>query len=304
MRRRSQRCLLSTGKNHSQLECTIQISRTILKLVLVSDIQSYSINHILGCNITWNHCHSAKWPLLSQIHRLLCTHFQSAILLTQAINLGQWNIKEVQQTPEGESQKVKLKVRVNLHGIITVASASLVEKKQDGPQVENVEMENSNENQVPQETSMETNGASQEQQNGPENQEVRDDDGKGEPQQRQSWTQRVGQWLIGVRVPSASVQPSSDVCCQTCKIQNTFALSQQFQIEYCKGNKHHIFASSPSSQRGPICTASQKASIAALKIFSCVLCLSLCPRMIITLGLKYFTATFFMFVFWVLFNTN
>lgn len=94
---------------------------------------------------------------------------------------------------------------MNIHGIITVASASLVEKKQDGSQSENVEMENSNENQSVQETPMETNGASQEQ-NGPENQEVRDDDMKGEPLQRQSWTQRVGQWFTGVRVPSACVQ--------------------------------------------------------------------------------------------------
>lgn len=102
---------------------------------------------------------------------------------------------------------------MNLHGIISVASASLVEKKPDGSQVENVEMENSNENQVPQEASMETNGASQEQPIGPENQEVRDDNMNGEPQQRQSWTQRVGQLFFGVRVPSASVQPSCDVCC-------------------------------------------------------------------------------------------
>ncbi|KOB75531.1 Uncharacterized protein OBRU01_07242 [Operophtera brumata] len=110
--------------------------------------------------------------------------------------IGQWHIKEVQPTPEGESQKVKLKVRVNIHGIITVASASLVEKKTDGSQSENVEMENSNESQGAQETPMETNGASQEQ-NGPENQEVRDDDMKGEQLQRQSWTQRVGQWFTG-----------------------------------------------------------------------------------------------------------
>ncbi|XP_045492631.1 97 kDa heat shock protein isoform X1 [Colias croceus] len=114
--------------------------------------------------------------------------------------IGQWNVKDVQPTPEGESQKVKLKVRVNIHGIITVASASLVEKKQDAQQSDNVEMENSNENvqnnQTAQETPMDTNG-SQEQQNGPENQEVREDEMKGEPQQKQSWTQRVGQWFSG-----------------------------------------------------------------------------------------------------------
>lgn len=118
--------------------------------------------------------------------------------------IGQWNIKDVQPTAEGESQKVKLKVRVNIHGIMTVASASLVEKKQDSSQTENVEMENTNDNAQNNQDAMETNGSSQEQQqNGPDNQEVREDDMKGEPQQKQSWTQRVGQWFSGVCVGSA-----------------------------------------------------------------------------------------------------
>lgn len=129
----------------------------------------------------------------------------SSILNHYFATIGQWHIRDVQPTPEGESQKVKLKVRVNIHGIITVASASLVEKKADS-QNENIEMENSNENNQGQDQPMETNGGSQEQQNGPENQEVRDDDMKGEPQQKQSWTQRVGQWFAGVRVGSACVQ--------------------------------------------------------------------------------------------------
>lgn len=118
----------------------------------------------------------------------------------------------MQPTPEGESQKVKLKVRVNIHGIVTVASASLVEKKQDNSTNESIEMENANEVNN-QEAPMDTNGVNQDQQNqqnGPENQEVREDDMKGEPQQKQSWTQRVGQWFSGVRVGSACVDRS---CC-------------------------------------------------------------------------------------------
>lgn len=119
--------------------------------------------------------------------------------------LGEWQIRDVQPTAEGESQKVKVKVRVNIHGIITVASASLVEKKQDA-QNESIEMENANDNAQGQDAAMDTNGSSQDQQNGPENQEVRDDEMKGEPQQKQSWTQKVGSWFSGVRVGSACVQ--------------------------------------------------------------------------------------------------
>lgn len=87
--------------------------------------------------------------------------------------IGQWNIRDVQPTAEGESQKVKLKVRVNIHGIVTVASASLVEKKQDAAQTENVEMENSNE--ASQDAPADSNG---QEPNGPDSQEDQNDDKK------------------------------------------------------------------------------------------------------------------------------
>lgn len=93
---------------------------------------------------------------------------------------------------------------MNIHGIITVASASLVEKKQDA-QNESIEMENTTDNGQGQDAAMDTNGANVDQQNGPENQEVRDDEMKGEPQQKQSWTQKVGSWFSGVRVGRACV---------------------------------------------------------------------------------------------------
>ncbi|XP_049865586.1 heat shock 70 kDa protein 4 isoform X2 [Pectinophora gossypiella] len=92
--------------------------------------------------------------------------------------IGQWHIRDIQPTADGECQKVKLKVRVNIHGIITVASASLVEKKQESAQSQNdnVDMENSNENgQNSQEAPMETNGTQEQQPNGPDNQEESDD---------------------------------------------------------------------------------------------------------------------------------
>ncbi|CAB3224942.1 unnamed protein product [Arctia plantaginis] len=97
--------------------------------------------------------------------------------------IGQWQIKDVQPTSEGESQKVKLKVRVNIHGIITVASASLVEKKQDA-QNESIEMENTHDNAQGQEAAMDTNGANVDQQNGPENQEEHNDDKKDKTKEK------------------------------------------------------------------------------------------------------------------------
>ncbi len=41
----------------------------------------------------------------------------------------------------GESSKVKVKVRVNIHGVFNVSSASMVEKKQDEGQQEEEPME-------------------------------------------------------------------------------------------------------------------------------------------------------------------
>lgn len=86
---------------------------------------------------------------------------------------------------------------------MTVASASLVEKKQDAAQSENVEMENSNE------ASQDAPADGAQEANGPDCQEVRDDDMHAE-QQRQSWTQRVGHWFSGVCVGSVVRR---GVCC-------------------------------------------------------------------------------------------
>nr|UNE55961.1 heat shock 70 kDa protein cognate 4 [Paroster macrosturtensis] len=51
--------------------------------------------------------------------------------------IGQWLVKDIKPTPDGESQKIKVKVRINIHGLFNVASASLYERKdtleEDGP---------------------------------------------------------------------------------------------------------------------------------------------------------------------------
>nr|CAI5825830.1 unnamed protein product [Callosobruchus analis] len=44
--------------------------------------------------------------------------------------LGKWVIKDIRPNAEGKPQKVKVKVRVNLHGIMTISSASLFEAKE------------------------------------------------------------------------------------------------------------------------------------------------------------------------------
>ncbi|XP_048382748.2 heat shock 70 kDa protein 4L-like [Stegostoma tigrinum] len=56
--------------------------------------------------------------------------------------IGRFTIQNVIPQNDGENSKVKVKVRVNIHGIFNVSSASLIEKqKPDGSQVEDVPME-------------------------------------------------------------------------------------------------------------------------------------------------------------------
>jgi heat shock protein len=54
--------------------------------------------------------------------------------------IGRWHIKDVKPNANGESQEVKIKVRVNNHGILLISSATMVEKKE-------LENENPNNNE-------------------------------------------------------------------------------------------------------------------------------------------------------------
>lgn len=42
-------------------------------------------------------------------------------------NLGRWHVKNIK--PTGEPQEVKIKVRININGVILVTGANLVDKK-------------------------------------------------------------------------------------------------------------------------------------------------------------------------------
>ncbi|VVC98650.1 heat shock 70 kDa protein 4L isoform X3 [Leptidea sinapis] len=164
------------------LQCAMLSPAVRVREFSVTDVQPY------GVRLAWDQdgdmevfpaFHAAPFSKMLTFYRkepFSVSAFYSEQVPYPDSFIGQWYIKDVQPTPEGESQKVKLKVRVNIHGIITVASASLVEKKQEVGQSEGVEMENANENapnQKCQEQPMDTNGT-QEQQNGPENQEEDD----------------------------------------------------------------------------------------------------------------------------------
>ncbi|XP_037797757.1 97 kDa heat shock protein-like [Penaeus monodon] len=61
--------------------------------------------------------------------------------------IGNYTIQKIAPGPEGECQKVKVKVRVNLHGLFTIASATLTEKKEAVEEpAENMETEEKQKN--------------------------------------------------------------------------------------------------------------------------------------------------------------
>ncbi|XP_070553175.1 heat shock 70 kDa protein 4-like [Ptychodera flava] len=50
--------------------------------------------------------------------------------------IGRFTINKVTPNPQGESSKVKVKIRVNIHGVLTLPSASMVEKLPEQPEGE------------------------------------------------------------------------------------------------------------------------------------------------------------------------
>lgn len=60
-------------------------------------------------------------------------------------HVGQYVIQKVVPQASGESSKVKVKVRVNIHGIFSVSSASLVELQKSEEEEESMDTEQSTE---------------------------------------------------------------------------------------------------------------------------------------------------------------
>lgn len=140
------------------LQCAIMSPAVRVREFGVTDIQNYSVK------VSWDgegggqHGEMEVFPVFhpAPFSRLLTLHrrepFNMVISYGQQVPypdpiIGRWYIKDVKPNDKGESQEVKVKVRINPHGIVLISSASLVEKK------EAVESENANEEQQQQQSS-------------------------------------------------------------------------------------------------------------------------------------------------------
>lgn len=122
------------------LQCAILSPAVRVRDFLVTDVQPYAVR------LAWDAAqgedgdmevfpanHPAPFSKMLSFYRkepfAVRAYYSDHVPFPDQI-IGQWFIKDIAPTTEGESQKIKLKVRVNIHGIITIASASLVEKRE------------------------------------------------------------------------------------------------------------------------------------------------------------------------------
>ncbi|XP_012287319.1 97 kDa heat shock protein isoform X2 [Orussus abietinus] len=123
------------------LQCAMLSPAVRVREFSVTDIQPYPVK------LTWNpiqgedgemeifgHNHPVPFSKMLTFYRsepfTLAASYITPPSHCPTSHIGTFVIKNVKSTPEGEASKVKVKVRVNLNGILTVASASLVEKRE------------------------------------------------------------------------------------------------------------------------------------------------------------------------------
>ncbi|XP_075164308.1 heat shock protein 70Cb isoform X2 [Haematobia irritans] len=123
------------------LQCAIMSPAVRVREFGVTDIQNYAVK------VTWEGEGSAAgggievFPVFhaAPFSRLLTLNrkepFTMTVQYAQPIPypdpiIGRWTIKDVKPNEKGDYSEVKVKVRINHHGIVLISSASLVDKKE------------------------------------------------------------------------------------------------------------------------------------------------------------------------------
>ncbi|XP_018786099.1 PREDICTED: heat shock 70 kDa protein 4 isoform X2 [Bactrocera latifrons] len=124
------------------LQCAIMSPAVRVREFGVTDIQNYAVK------VSWDGegsqaggeievfpaFHSAPFSRLLTLNRK--DPFSMTVQYAQSIPfpdpvIGKWFIKDVKPNERGEHQEVKVKVRINHHGLVLISSASLVDKKEE-----------------------------------------------------------------------------------------------------------------------------------------------------------------------------
>ncbi|XP_013782730.1 heat shock 70 kDa protein 4-like [Limulus polyphemus] len=135
------------------LQCAMLSPTFKVREFSITDIQPYPIK------ITWDASvkEDGEMEVFPKFHQVpfskMLTFFRTDVFTLQAFyvdsanipypdsHIGKFTIQRVTSSSDGESAKIKVKVRVNIHGIFSVCSASMLEK-QTMEENEQNEMEN------------------------------------------------------------------------------------------------------------------------------------------------------------------
>nr|AXU24967.1 heat shock protein 70-1 [Tytthus chinensis] len=121
------------------LQCAILSPAVRVRDFSVTDLQSYPIKLVWDTTLK----EDGELEVFPQNHQVpfskMLTFYRKEPFEIQAMyncdipypnkDIGKFIVKDVKPTGENESSKIKVKVRINIHGIFAITSASLVEKK-------------------------------------------------------------------------------------------------------------------------------------------------------------------------------
>ncbi|KRF84883.1 heat shock 70 kDa protein 4 isoform X2 [Drosophila virilis] len=123
------------------LQCAIMSPAVRVREFGVTDIQNYAVKVLWDGDGSSSNGEVEIFPQFhpSPFSRLVTIArkgpFNASIVYGQQVpypdqTIGVWKIKDVKPTERGESQDVKLKVRINQNGIVLISSATLVDRKE------------------------------------------------------------------------------------------------------------------------------------------------------------------------------
>ncbi|XP_065159658.1 heat shock 70 kDa protein 4L isoform X2 [Atheta coriaria] len=124
------------------LQCAILSPAVRVRDFSVTDVQEYPIY------VSWDgsaHDEPGEVEVFPANHaapfsKMLSFYRQEPFSVRAAYNcdvpypdkhIGVWTIKDVKPSPDGKEQKVKVKARINLHGIMAISSAQMYESKEE-----------------------------------------------------------------------------------------------------------------------------------------------------------------------------
>jgi len=121
------------------LQCAILSPTFKVREFSVTDIQPFEIqltwqnDKELSSMTVFDRFHQVPFSKLLTFHRKepfeLEAHYKGQVPVSNA-SMGNFRVDSIEPKEDGSAQKVKVKVRVNLHGVFSVTSANLVETKE------------------------------------------------------------------------------------------------------------------------------------------------------------------------------